>query len=328
MLKRPANVLTEKRPSPLRQYYGIFVVLAVMLIAGMVLSFDTFMTWANMSNVLRQASTLGIVSVGMTFVILSGGIDLSVGSNMVLCSVVAARFLMQYGDGQMFFIALLIGTLFGLANGVMITRFNLPPFILTLGMLSVGRGMALIYSDARIVSAYSDFTTTLGGGYVGGFLPIPVVLFIGVGVIGLILEKKTVFGRYTYAIGGNEEAARLSAVNTKKYKIIIYTFAGFLCGLASIVMFSRMGSASAEIGSGGELDAIAAVVIGGTSMSGGSGSVGGTMVGIVILQLATNLLNMLGVPSYAQQAFKGAIIIVAIIIYTQQQQMIEKRSRT
>lgn len=316
----------KKKFAVLKQYQGILIVLAVMIAAGAILSFDTFFTWSNFSNVLRQASIIGIMAVGMTFVIISGGIDLSVGSNMILSSVFAAKFFLAYGDVAMMLIALAIGTAFGFVNGLMITKFKLPPFILTLGMMSVGAGLTLIYTDAKIVTGYDAFTKTIGAGYIADFLPIPVVIFIAVGIIGLILEKNTLFGRYSYAIGGNEEAAKLSAININKYKILFYTFCGFLCGVAAIVMFSRMGSASAEIGKGSEMDVIAAVVIGGTAMSGGVGSVGGSMIGAIILQLATNILNMLGVPSYAQQAFKGAIIIAAIIIYQQQAKMIAKKN--
>ena len=308
-----------------KQYQGIVVVLIIMIAAGGVLSFDTFLTWSNFSNVLRQASIVGIMAVGMTFVIISGGIDLSVGSNMILCSVFAAKFFLAYGDVAMILIALAIGIAFGFVNGIFITKFKLPPFILTLGMMCVGKGLTLIYTNAKIITGYDDFTKTLGSGYVADFLPIPVIVFIAVGIIGLILEKKTIFGRYSYAIGGNEEASRLSAINVDKYKILFYVFCGLLCGVAAIVSFCRMGSASAEIGEGSEMDVIAAVVIGGTSMSGGIGSVGGSMIGAIILQLATNILNMLGVPSYAQQAFKGAIIIAAIIIYQQQALRVAKK---
>ena len=311
-----------------KQYIGIVIVLIVLLAIGSILSFDTFMTWSNISNVLRQASIVGIIAVGMTFVILTGGIDLSVGSNMILSSVFAATFFNAYGVGAMFFMALLVGTVFGLANGFFITKFNLAPFILTLGMLNVGRGLALIYTDARIVVGYNDFTSQLGAGYIANFLPIPVAIFIGVIVVGLILEKKTLFGRYVYAIGGNEEAAKLSAINVKKIKTIAYTFCGLLCGLASIVSFARIGSASAEIGEGAEMDAIAAVVIGGTSLAGGVGSVGGTVVGMIIIQLMSNLLNMLNVSPFAQQAVKGAIIIGAIIIYQQQAKFGRKKTKS
>lgn len=317
----------KKRFTALKQYQGIIIVLAVMIAAGGILSFETFLTWSNFSNVLRQASIIGIMAVGMTFVIISGGIDLSVGSNMILSSVFAAKFFLAYGSVAMIFIAIAIGTVFGLVNGLFITKFKLPPFILTLGMMSVGAGLTLIYTDAKIVTGYDAFTKTIGAGYIADVLPVPVVIFLIVGIIGLILEKKTIFGRYSYAIGGNEEAAKLSAINVNKFKILYYTFCGFLCGIAAIVMFCRMGSASAEIGQGSEMDVIAAVVIGGTAMSGGVGSVGGSMIGVVILQLATNILNMLGVPSYAQQAFKGAIIIAAIIIYQQQAKIAEKKNR-
>jgi len=307
-----------------KQYFGIILVLRVLLIIGAILSFHVFFTWSNFSNVLRQASIVGILAVGETFVILTGNLDISVGSNMILSSIVAATFLKHYGNMPAIIIALVVGTVFGMVNAFLIVRFELPSFITTLGMMSVGTGVGLIYSNANFITAYTPFFSWLGGGYVFGAIPIPVVVFAVIVVIALIIEKRTVFGRYIYAIGGNEEAANLSAINTRKIKFIVFTLSGFLSGLAAIVLLARMGSASSETGTGSEMDAIAAVVIGGTSMAGGIGSVGGSVVGIIILQIVDNLLNLLNVPSFTQDAFKGAIIIISIIIYQTQQKRASK----
>ncbi len=318
----PVKEEKSKMPSAtlaiFKQYFPIFLVLIILIGIGMALSFDTFFSVKNFTNVLRQASIVGIISVGMTFVIISGGIDLSVASNMILASVLAAQFLRHYGNIPAILIALAASTLFGFINGFLIVQFGIAPFVTTLGMMGIGVGLALIYAHANIIIAYTDFFQWLCGGYVFKIIPIPVIVFIVVVIVGLIIEKNTVLGRYIYAIGGNEEAAKLSAINVKKYKLIIYTMCGFLCGLAAIILLARMGSASNEIGKGAELEAIAAVVIGGTSIMGGTGSVGGSVIGIIIMQVVANLLNLLNVPSYTQQAVKGLIIILAIIIYKKQ----------
>lgn len=305
----------------LKPYYGILLVFAILVFIGACLSFNTFFTYNNFSNIFRQASIIGIIVIGQTFVIIMGGIDLSVGSNMILCSIVAASVLSKYGNVAAVVVALLIGLTFGLVNGLLITKFKIQPFITTLGTMSIGMGLALIYSNAQVIIAYTDFFTWIGAGYLFNVIPIPVVIFIIVIIIGLLIEKNTIIGRYMYAIGGNEEAAKLSAIKTDKIKIILYALTGLLCGLAAIVLLGRMGSASSEIGKGSELIAIAAVVIGGTKMSGGEGSVGGSVIGILVLQIVNNLLNILNVPSYMQQAFQGLIIIVAIIIYQKQSEI-------
>lgn len=314
-------------PGMVKQYFGILIVLIILIGIGMALSYDRFFTVKNFTNVLRQASIVGIIAAGQTFVIISGGIDLSVASNMILASVFAANFLNDYGNVYAILIAISVATVFGFVNGFLIVQFDIPPFVTTLGMMGVGIGVALIYTHANIIVAYTDFFSQLGGGYVFGVIPIPVVIFIIVFILGFVIEKSTVFGRYIYAIGGNEEAAKLAAINTNKYKLLIYTICGFCCGLAAVLLLARMGSASNEIGQGAELDSIAAVVIGGTSIAGGVGSIGGTAIGILIMQFVGNLLNILNVPSYAQQAFKGAIIILAIIIYREQSIIRFRRKR-
>lgn len=305
----------------LKPYYGILFVFVILVFIGACLSPNTFFTYSNFSNIFRQASIIGIIVIGQTFIIITGGIDLSVGSNMILCSVVSASILSKYGNVAAVVVALLVGLTFGLINGLLITKFKIQPFITTLGTMSIGMGLALIYSNAQVIIAYTDFFSWIGAGYLFNVIPIPVVIFIVVIVIGLLIEKDTIIGRYMYAIGGNEEAARLSAIKTDKIKVILYSFDGLLCGLAAIVLLGRMGSASSEIGKGSELIAIAAVVIGGTKMAGGEGSVGGSVIGILVLQIVNNLLNILNVPSYMQQAFQGLIIIVAIIIYQKQSEI-------
>lgn len=303
-----------------RQYSAIIIVLVALIVIGAILSYESFFNGVNFTNIIRQASILGIVAIGMTFVIIVGGIDLSAGSNLVLSSVTAAIIMTQTGNDALAVIgALVVGLIYGLANGLLIIRFNIAPFIVTLAMSQIGMGIAMFITNSKLISAYDDFFSWLGEGYAFNFLPIPALIFIVAVIIGIIVEKKTVVGRYMYAIGGNEEATKLSGINVPKFKLIIYSFAGLLIGVAAVVQLARMGAASSEIGKGAEMDAIAAVVIGGTSIAGGVGSVIGSAIGILILKIMDNILNMMNVPSFSQMLFKGIILLVAIIIYQKQQ---------
>ena len=317
------NTETTKIPfykrTAFKQYSPITIVLILLLIIGIVLSRDTFFTVTNMTNIVRQASILAIVGVAMTMIIISGGIDLSAASNLIVSSLVAGIIVRGGGSNVAAVIAALAtGLSFGLANGLLIVKFKIPPFIVTLGTSLIGLGIALHISDGRIVSAFNPFFMWMGWDYLG-FLPIPAVFAIIVVVIGIIIEKKTTIGRYMYAIGGNEEASKLSGINVEKYKLLIYSISGLFIGMASLVQLARIGAASSEIGIGTEMYAITAVVIGGTSIKGGHGSVIGTAVGVLILMVLNNILNMLNVPSASQRVFRGTILLVAIIIYQRQQ---------
>ena len=302
-----------------KQYSPITIVLILLLVIGIVLSRDTFFTVTNMTNIVRQAAILAIVGVAMTMIIISGGIDLSAASNLIVSSLVAGIIVRGGGSNVAAVVAALAtGLSFGLANGLLIVKFKIPPFIVTLGTSLIGLGIALHISDGRIVSAFNPFFMWMGWDYLW-FLPIPAVFAIIVVTIGIIIEKKTTIGRYMYAIGGNEEASRLSGINVEKYKLLIYSISGLFIGMASLVQLARIGAASSEIGIGTEMYAITAVVIGGTSIKGGHGSVIGTAVGVLILMVLNNILNMLNVPSASQRVFRGTILLVAIIIYQRQQ---------
>jgi ribose transport system permease protein len=273
-----------------------------------------FLTVSNLLNVAEQATIIAIIAVGMTFVIITAGIDLSVGSVLAFAGVVMASAL---HSGVPLPLALLIGLgigLFcGLVNGLLITIGRLPPFIATLGMMSVARGTALMFTEGRPVSGFSEGFRSLATGEVLG-VPTPVVIMIVVYVTAYFILARTTLGRYTYAIGGNEEAALLSGINVKLYKTLVYGLAGMLSGLAAILLTARLNSAQPIAGMNYELDAIAATVIGGTSLLGGEGTVVGTLIGALIMAVLRNGLNLLGVSSFIQQIVIGSVIIVAVLI--------------
>ncbi|MEP6636016.1 MAG: ribose ABC transporter permease [Acidobacteriota bacterium] len=273
-----------------------------------------FLTISNLLNIAEQATIIAIIAVGMTFVIITGGIDLSVGSVLAFSGVVMASVLQK---GVSLPLALMVGLgaglLCGVLNGLLITVGRLPPFIATLGMMSVARGAALMFTEGRPISGFSESFRSLATGEVLR-VPTPVIIMIGVYVIAHLLLRRTKLGRYTYAIGGNEEAALLSGINVRLYKTMVYGLAGLLSGLAAILLTARLNSAQPIAGMSYELDAIAATVIGGTSLLGGEGTVVGTLIGALIMAVLRNGLNLLGVSSFIQQIVIGSVIIVAVLI--------------
>jgi len=281
-----------------------------------------FLTVSNLLNVAQQTAINAIIAVGMTFVIITAGIDLSVGSIMALSGVVLASAL---HNGIPLPAALLsalgTGLLCGLLNGLLITLGGLPPFISTLGMMSVARGAALMYTQGRPISGFADNYRHLA---TGEFLriPSPILIMLSVYLLAHFALARTKLGRYSYAIGGNEQAALLSGVNVRFYKTIVYGLSGMLSGLAAIILTARLDSAQPIAGIMYELDAIAAAVIGGTSLMGGEGTVVGTLIGALIMGVLRNGLNLLGVSSFLQQIVIGSAIIIAVLI-----DMILKRQR-
>jgi ribose/xylose/arabinose/galactoside ABC-type transport system permease subunit len=275
-----------------------------------------FLTVSNLLNVAQQTSINAIVAVGMTFVIISGGIDLSVGS-IVALSGVALGALLQ--DGQPLPVAvsaaLATGVACGIVNGALVSVGGLPPFIATLGMMSVARGAALVFTEGRPVSGFDEGFRSLATGSVG-FIPAPVVVMIVVYAAAHLVLTRTTFGRYVYAIGGNEEATRLSGVAVRFHKAAIYGVAGLMSAVAAIVLTARLNSAQPIAGMMYELDAIAATVIGGTSLMGGEGTLAGTLVGALIMGVLRNGLNLLGVSSFLQQIVIGAVIVGAVLVDT------------
>jgi ribose transport system permease protein len=273
-----------------------------------------FLTVSNLLNVLEQTSINAVIAVGMTFVILSGGIDLSVGSILALSGVVLAT-LLQAGWAPPLAIAagLAAGFGFGALNGVAIAWGRLPPFIATLGMMSIARGCALLFTEGRPVSGFEQAFRSLATDRVLG-IPAPVLLTAVVYVAGRFVLSSTRFGRYVYAMGGNEEATRLSGVNVRLHKTLVYGVSGLTSAVAAVLLTARLNSAQPIAGMMYELDAIAAVVIGGTSLTGGEGGVGGTLIGALIMGVLRNGLNLLGVSSFLQQVVIGLVIVFAVLL--------------
>ena len=294
--------------------YGIYF--AFVVLAGtLAVTSPPFRTLSNIENILQQISVNGIIAIGMTMVIITGGIDLSVGSVLALSAVVATSF--AHPDKYPLIVPILLGVVVGLAcgavNGLLVAKKRLAPFIVTLGMMTVARGMALVYTGGRPVINLSDSYNEIGGGILGP-IPFPALIFFAAVLLGAFILHFTRFGRYVYAVGGNELAAKVSGVNTDRVLIGVYALTGALSGAAGIVLSSRIMSGPPATGEGSELDAIAAVVIGGTSLSGGIGSIAGTIVGVLIIGVMNNGLDLLNVSSYWQQIVKGLIIVLAVLL--------------
>lgn len=273
-----------------------------------------FLTVSNLLNVLEQTSINAIIAVGMTFVIISGGIDLSVGSVVALSGIALGQSL---GAGlpvpAAIAVALVVGVSSGLANGLLVTLGRLPPFIATLGMMSVARGAALMLAEGRPISGFSEEFRILATGRVL-MVPAPVIITALIYVAAHFVLGRTVFGRATYAIGGNEEAARLSGVQVRFHKTMIYGVAGLMSAAAAVVLTARLNSAQPTAGTMYELDAIAATVIGGTSLMGGEGSLVGALIGALMMGVLRNGLNLLDVSSFFQQVVIGVVIIGAVLV--------------
>ncbi len=273
-----------------------------------------FLTTTNLVNVVEQSAIIGVLAVGMTFVILTGGIDLSVGSLVALTGIVFGLAVQQgVPAGLAALVAFAAGSLCGVVNGLLVTAGRLPPFIATLGMMSVARGAALVLSDGRPISGFGEGVRAVATGRVAG-VPIAVLVMLMTYLLAHVVLARTVLGRYTYAVGGNEQAAALSGVNVRAVKITVYVISGFASALTSLLLVARLNSAQPIAGMSYELDAIAAVVIGGASLLGGAGSVGGTLVGALIMAVLRNGLNLLGVSSYVQQVAIGTVIVLAVLI--------------
>jgi ribose transport system permease protein len=295
--------------------FGTFAGLIGLCIVLWILT-PHFLTVSNLLNVAQQTSINAVIAVGLTFVIISGGIDLSVGSLVAFSGVVLASLLQQSVPLPLALAGgLFVGLLCGLVNGVLITYGKLPPFIATLGMMSVARGGALLFTDGRPISGFPESFRQLATGEIF-HIPVPVVLMVAVYALAHFVLRRTKFGRYVYAIGGNEEAALLSGVRVRLYKTMVYGTGGLLSALAAAVLTARLNSAQPIAGINYELDAIAATVIGGTSLMGGQGSVIGTLIGALIMGVLRNGLNLLGVSSFIQQVVIGAVIIVAVLMDT------------
>ena len=273
-----------------------------------------FLSVSNLLNVMEQTSINAVIALGMTFVILSGGIDLSVGSLLALAGVVLAWALQAGAPVPVAILAgLAVGGTSGLVNGLLITKGRLPAFIATLGMMSIARGAALVFTSGRPISGFGAGFRQLSTARLLG-IPAPIVITIVVYALGHFLLTRTRFGRYVYAIGGNEEATRLSGINAGFHKTMVYVLSGVASGLAAALLTARLNSAQPIAGINYELDAIAATVIGGTSLSGGVGTLHGTLIGALIMGVLRNGLNLLGTSSFFQQIVIGVVIITAVLV--------------
>jgi ribose/xylose/arabinose/galactoside ABC-type transport system permease subunit len=291
---------------------GVLAVLVLLVVAASFLS-DRFLTTANLLNVLRQVAIVGILAIGMTFVILTRGIDLSVGSILGISVVIYAGYMDSHGMAVAIPLGLAAAVAAGVANGIGVAYAGIPPFIMTLGMLSFVRGIAFIYTGGTPIPILSEAFYDLGNGYLLG-IPIPSLILIGILLVSAGVLSLTPFGRSVYAIGSNEEAAKLSGVPVRPYLVAVYAISGGVSGLAGLVYASQLSIGTPIAGQGYELDAIAAVVVGGTSLFGGVGGVAGTFLGTLIIGVLANILNLTGVDPFVQQLFKGALIVLAVYI--------------
>ncbi len=297
------------------QNLGTIAALIILIVFVSVLN-PAFLQVNNLLNLMRQLIINGFIALGMTFVILTGGIDLSVGSTLAFTSAIFAG-LLQNGmnTGLAIVITLALGLALGLINGLLITKGKLAPFIVTLATMTIFRGLTLVYMDGRPISGpKDDFAFQfLGKGQVFG-IPFQVILFLIVYIILSTLLNKTSHGRKIFAVGGNEKASFISGIKIDKVKVLVYVISALMAVVSGLVLTSRLNSAQPTAGSAYEMDAIAAVVLGGTSMTGGSGSLTGTLIGILILGVLNNGLNLLGVSSFYQQIVKGVVILIAVLI--------------
>lgn len=292
-------------------FIGLILLIVVINIMN-----SAFLDLSNLLNLLRQVSINGLIAFGMTFVILTGGIDLSVGSILALSSAFTAILITSGLDP---IVALIVGVLggflLGVFNGVLVTFGSMAPFIATLATMTIFRGLTLVVTDGNPITNLGDsyMFQLFGKGYFFG-IPVPAVTMIIVFIILAIILQKTTFGRHTYAIGGNEVASKISGIKVNRVKILIYGISGLMSALAGAILTSRLNSAQPTAGTSYELDAIAAVVLGGTSLTGGKGRIVGTFIGVLIIGVLNNGLNLLGVSSFYQQVVKGIVILIAVLI--------------
>ena len=296
---------------------GIIIALFAMCIFLVIFptTRTTFLTPNNMFNILRQNASNLFLATGMTMVIILGGIELSVGSVIALSGCVAAGCVVNLGLPEIvgFLAAILVGAIVGMFNGLVICKTDIPPFIVTLASMNIAKGIALVYTQGAPIRCMTDAFKFPGAGYVGP-VPTPVILMLIVFVIAALMINRTQLGRHIYAVGGNAQAAKFSGINVSKVKFIVYTYTGIMAGIAGVVVASRLYSGQPTAGDGAEMDAIAAVVVGGTSMSGGSGRIGGTLIGVLIIGVLNNGLNLMGVDSNWQYIVKGLVILLAVYV--------------
>jgi ribose transport system permease protein len=311
--------VTSKPRGVLRQQVQQVLAFAslIVLMGFFSLANSNFLTWSNISGILLSTAVIGILALGTTFVIITGGIDLSLGTGMTLASVMTGVFLVSFGLPLIVGVigGILTGALMGLINGFNVAVLKIPPFIATLAMMLIAQGLALVISGTAPIyfSGVPGFTSISQGSLIPGTrLPNAVLILFGLTAIAAVILGKSILGRYTFSIGSNEEATRISGIDVRKWKILIYTLSGAFTGVAGVVLAARLNSAQPALGLGYELQAIAAVVIGGTSLQGGKGSIIGTIIGALIMGVLTNGLRIMSIPQEWQTVVVGVVILVAV----------------
>lgn len=299
-----------------KEYLDKYKSLIGLVLLCIIITFVTpsFLTVANITNVFTQVSVNAIIAVGMTFVILTGGIDLSVGSTLAISGALGASIIKSTNNILLaIIVAAIVGILIGLVNGILIAKGKLQAFIVTLATMTIFRGATLVFTNGTPISKLPESFLNIGNAKLG-FIPVPVIITIVIAAISIYILSQTKFGRYLYALGGNEESAKLSGINTDKIKVLTYVVSGFVSAIAGVIITSRIGSASPNAGTGFELDAIAAVVIGGTSLAGGEGKISGTIIGALIIGVLNNGLNLMNVSPFYQSIVKGLVILIAVLL--------------
>jgi len=314
MSSKPEAAVSKKKIGKFLSKYSIYIAFLVLFIA-LSLSSDVFLTPTNIANIFKQISVIGIIAVGMTFVIVTGGIDLSVGAVLALAACMATSFAKADTTHSLAF-SYLMGILMGLAcgafSGFFIAFLNVPPFIATLATMTIARGINFVYTDGRPITGLTEAYRYIGRESILG-IPVAVIIYAVIILIGVFFLSFTKFGRHVYAVGGNEKAAIVSGIKTKYIKFMCYVISGLSAAMAGILLSSRIATGQPAGGEGYELDAITAVVIGGASLSGGCGHVFGSVIGMLIIGIMTNGLDLLNVSSYYQQVIKGIIILAAVL---------------
>jgi len=295
--------------------YTSLMILILMVVLMSIFS-KQFLQILTFKNLMQQVSAVGIVSIGAMFVIITGGIDFTAGYGLAVAGVTAGVFYQLFGNSLLALLlsAALAGGMLGFVNGIIITKLKIQPFIATLAMMSVCQGLALLVSEGKTILIENQSVLFIGQGFIGGFLPFAFIVFILVCLIGGLILYKTRMGVYTYALGGNEDSVKLAGVNTDRYKTLVYVFAGFCTGLASVITISMVANITNNLQGSVLLDAIASTVIGGTSISGGKGTIFGTFIGVIIIGLISTALTYLNVDSLLRDAVKGIIILIALLL--------------
>ncbi len=295
-----------------------------LLAIGIILSFASgrFLSVYNLMNVVRQISIEGIMAAGMTYVIISAGIDLSIGSVLAFSGVVAVRLMSDFGVNMWLSMAaaLLAGLIFGLVNGFCVAHMNIPPFVATLGMMSIVRGASYLFTGGQSITCTVQPFRSIGNGYLGP-VPLPVIYMLLFYAALILILSQTRYGRYLIAVGGSEEAARLSGIRVSRTKLIAYSLTGLSAAVSGLILASRLGSGQPIAGLGSELNVIAAVVLGGTTLAGGRGTVWGSLIGALLIGVLNNGLNLLGISFFYQQVVGGFVIILAVFINTKTSQL-------